>query len=435
MKYAQLLIGAAAWLVLCGGGAAINFAYGGDLIHRFDFGSGPVSSGAARVSPDDVYTPQRGYGFLPGYQPKASGAACVGDPVFYFTMDVPEGNYTVRLTLGGDDDAVAVVKAESRRLMLAPVETRARETAERAFTVNVRNSHIGPDEDVRLKSREIGAFHWDDRLTLEFNGTRPALRSMEVEKNDDAVTVFLAGDSTVTDQTQEPWCAWGQMLPRFFDENAAIANHAESGETLRAFVGERRLKKLLSLIRSGDYLFIQFAHNDMKRGTPEQIGYRDSLVQFIHEARVRGATPVLVTPMHRRAFDENGLIRNTFGDYPEVMRQTARGEGVALIDLNAMSRVLFEALGPEGTLKAFVHYPAGTFPGQDEALKDNTHFNSYGAYELARCVVEGIRERVPQLAKHLRGGVERFDPARPDPPESWTLPPSPMSSIARPPGG
>jgi lysophospholipase L1-like esterase len=199
------------------------------------------------------------------------------------------------------------------------------------------------------------------------------------------------------------------MLPRFFTPGVAVANHAESGETLKSFISELRLAKILSLIKTGDYLFIQFGHNDMKEQWPQT--YVDSFTTytaylrvFIAEARLRGAVPVLVTSMHRREFDENGRIRNTLGDYPEAMRRVAKEDDVALIDLHVMSALFYEALGPEKAPQAF----AGNG-------SDKTHHNSYGAYELAMCVVEGIRANVADLANRLHNDVPAFDPSRPDP--------------------
>ena len=162
--------------------------------------------------------------------------------------------------------------------------------------------------------------------------------------------------------------------------------------------------------------------------------YKEQLKLYIAEARQRGGIPVLVTSMHRRNFDSTGHIVNTLGDYPEAVRQTAREENVALIDLNAMSKTLYEAWGPEASLKAFVHYPANTFPGQTQALKDNTHFNTYGAYELARCIVEGIKTGVPELAKSLMTDIPPFNPAQPDPIAGWNWPLSPMMSAIKPDG-
>src|SRR5258708_4551372 len=186
---------------------------------------------------------------------------------FFFSADVAEGNYNVTVTLGGDSrESITTVKAEARRLVLEKVRTAAGESTTRTFTVNVRYREVKSGQQVRLKPRELDNLDWDHRLTLEFNGVRPRVGAIEIARVEDAITVYLAGDSTVVDQDKEPWAAWGQMLPRFFKPGVAIANHAESGETLRSFVGEKRLEKVLSQIGAGDYLFIQFAHNDQKQG-------------------------------------------------------------------------------------------------------------------------------------------------------------------------
>jgi hypothetical protein len=122
---------------------------------------------------------------------------------------------------------------------------------------------------VVLNERERGSLTWDEKLTLEFNGPRPCLETLELERIESVPTVFLAGDSTVTDQPREPSASWGQMLPRWFRPDVAIANHAESGETLKSFISGLRLAKVLSQIRRGDYLFIQFGHNDEKESWPQ----------------------------------------------------------------------------------------------------------------------------------------------------------------------
>jgi lysophospholipase L1-like esterase len=278
--------------------------------------------------------------------------------------------------------------------------------------VNVRTPAIAGGGPVRLKAREVGYLHWDDKLTLEFLGDRPCVDAIEIKPADDAVTVYLAGDSTVTDQPREPWNSWGQMLPAFFKPGVAVANYAESGEALRSFVSERRLEKVLSTIKPGDYLFVQFGHNDQKEkgeGVGAFTTYKASLKHFVAEARNKKAIPVLVTPVSRRAFGPDGKVINNLGDYPEAVRQVAREESVPLIDLNAESKPFYEALGVEGSKRAFV---------------DNTHHNNYGSYELARCVVEGIRRNHLGLAKSLVD-VPPFDPAHPDPVDSFRVPPSP----------
>ena len=416
------------------------------LERHFDFGNGPKSIKWSQVDANTFYSRERGYGFEASTAITAThrtngGPAddfCTSEKPFFFSVDLPEGNYRVTLTLG-DHEGVShtVVKVESRRLVIEPVDTTKGEIKTATFLVNIRNALLPGGGKVRLKPREIGALHWDDRLTLEFNGSRPCIAALDLVKVEDAITVFLAGDSTVTDQQIEPWAAWGQMLPAFFDDKIAVANHAESGETIKSFVGERRLAKVMSLIKAGDYLFIQFAHNDQKinaEHTDAATGYKDYLRRFIAESRAKGALPVLVTSMERRHFDATGHIVPTLEGYPQAMREVGKELNVPVVDLNAMSIPFYEALGPDGTKKAFVHFPANSFPGQPTALADDTHFNAYGAYELARCVVEGIKSEIPALAAHLRPEVKPLDPAHPDLPENWHLPASPPKPVIKPEG-
>ena len=399
---------------------------------RFDFGPGAVAPGSIQVVPAAVYSKERSYGFDLGStvsgvdrggDDPVRGDYCTSDKPFFFSVDLPEGNYHVTVTLGDQaGESTTTVKAESRRLMLESVRTARGEFATRTFTVNLRNSRIGSGGRVKLKTREQDVLHWDDKLTLEFNGTHPCLCALEISRVEDAVTVYLVGDSTVTDQPREPWNSWGQMLPRFFKPGVAVANHAESGEALRSFAAENRLEKVLSTIKAGDYLFIQFGHNDQKeRG--EGVGafttYKQSLKHFVAEARKRGAFPVLLTPMNRRTFDAGGKITNSLGDYPEAVRQTAQEENAPLIDLNAMSKPFYEALGPADSKKAFV---------------DNTHHNNYGSYELARCVVEGIKANHLGIAQFLVDDLPPFDPGRPDPIERVAIPASPQRTATVPEG-
>lgn len=393
--------------------------------------------GATRLDGGMVYSAQAGYGFREAL-PDAAAGRCASSYPFLFDVTLAEGNYDVTVVLGGAAAGVTTVKAESRRLMLEQIPTKAGGFATRHFTVNVRTPYMAGGDSVRRKPREVGTATWDDRLTLEFNGQHPSVREITLAPAHDPVTVYLVGNSTVVDQAVEPWAAWGQMIPRFFQPGTVvIANHAESGETLKAFIGEHRLAKVLSTMKRGDYLFVEFAHNDQKAGSSHVepfTTYKEYLGKFIDEAVSRGATPVLVTSMHRRSFDSTGHIVNTLGDYPAAMRQLAEERHVALIDLNAMSKLFYEALGPVQSVKAFVHYPAGTYPGQVTDLKDDTHFNNYGAYELARMMVEGLRASTLPLARLLLPGMASFDPSHPDPVERFTLPASTLAVIAKPAG-
>jgi lysophospholipase L1-like esterase len=199
------------------------------------------------------------------------------------------------------------------------------------------------------------------------------------------------------------------MLTRFFTPAVAVANHAESGESLRSSLGARRLDKVLSTLKPGDYLFLQFGHNDMK--AVDAASYKTDLKRFVAAARTKGGRPVLLTPMHRRTFQGN-VITNSHRDFPDAARQAAAEEGVPLIDLHAMSKALYEALGPEKSAVLFK-------PG------DGTHHSNYGSYQLAKCVVEGIKKNQPDLARLLSDDVPAYNPSRPDPPEAFTVPASP----------
>ena len=420
---------------------------------HFYFGKTASDPAYTSVSAETMFNYQSGYGFSQGSVVKTivrkgknplTRTFVTSNHPFYFSVKLPDGNYDVKLVLGDvEGSSATTVRAENRRLFLPHIVTKKGKLSTQQFTVHIRDSLIRNAEGkvtgkVKLKPRETHYLHWDNMLTLEFNDSLPKLCSIEITPNTQATTIFLAGNSTVVDQDKEPWAAWGQMFPSFFDPGKiAVANYAESGETLKAFKGENRLEKLMSMAKPGDYLFIEFAHNDQKPGSSHLdpfTTYTSTLKEWIDEARERKMIPVLVTSMHRRSFDSSGHIINTLSDYPEAMRQTAAEEHVALIDLNAMSKTLYEAWGPEKSVKAFVHYPAHSFPGQDAELKDDTHFNTYGAYEIARCVLKGLLETKLPISKHVKKHLSPFDPAKPDLAEKWYWPPSPLLASQKPDG-
>ena len=399
---------------------------------KFDFRSAAAEEGFTQVTPQAVYDAQRHYGFLESPAP---------DKPAVFAVDVEEGNYDVTMRFGDPAKATSTtIKAESRRLLLENVETAPGKYETRTFTVNVRKPAISTGGTTSLNSRELGpppVPDWDDHLTFEFNGKQPGVAMMEIKPANEAITVFIAGDSTVTDQSNEPWAGWGQMLPRFFQQGVSVSNQAESGLALYSFKGQKRLDKVLSMMKKGDYLFIQFGHNDQKdktAGAGPFTSYKANLKKFVEAARSKEGIPVLVTPMERRRWKGN-VPEPTLADYAEAVRQVGTEEKVPVIDLNAMSLKFYTALGPEKSTKAFVFYPANTFPGQDKELKDNTHHNSYGGYELARCVVAGIKASVPALATHLAKDAGDFEPSKPDPVEKVDIPLSPVTGKTEKPAG
>lgn len=349
----------------------------------------------------------------------------------YFSVQVPDGNYLVTVTLGSKKrKAETVVRAESRRLMVENAATRKGQLADYSFVVNKRSPvyKVATDngmreERVKLKEREYDYLNWDDSLTLEFNGAAPAVSRIKIERDTTATTVFLCGNSTVVDQDSEPWASWGQMVTRWFDASVAISNHAESGLTARTFLGGNRLEKILTMLRPGDYVVCEFGHNDEKEKRPGDgawYHYVYNLKIFIDKVRQAGGHIIFCTPTQRRAWqDDNCHIKDTHGDFPAAMRSVAEREGVPVIDLNGMTRTFFETLGFEGSKKALVHYPANTYPGQDKPLADNTHFNPYGAYEVAKMVVAGMQRLNLPFMKGLRPDWPGYDPAAPDDPSAF----------------
>ena len=387
--------------------------------YLFDFnGQKKAPEGAIRITTDMRLTADNNYGYdLMPVSPDEKTAR-------FFSVRVPDGNYRVTVTLGSKRRAgVTTLRAESRRLFLENVATRKGEQQTYTFTVNKRDTLLANGEQVRIKPRERSKLNWDDKLTFEINGDAPCLTSLLIEPATEGVTtLFLAGNSTVVDQDYEPWASWGQMITRFFDEHVAIANYAESGERADTFIGVGRLKKALSQMKPGDYMFIEFGHNDQKlkgSGKGAYYFFATQLKFFVDEVRRVGGIPVFITPTQRRRFDEQGRILETHADYPDAMRWVAGREQVPVIELHDMTRTLYETMGVEASKKAFVHYPAGTYPGQDKELADNTHFNPYGAYQIAKCVIEGMKQLKLPFLNSLRPDYQSYQPSQPDPVESF----------------
>lgn len=401
---------------------------------KFDFTTGKkVKEGYTKITPADRYSDEKGYGYDLIASPEEKSTA-----PFFFSVSVPDGNYLVTAVVGNKRVAgITTVRGESRRLFFENIETKKGELKPCTFVINKRNTHISDKEDVRIKPRERHKLNWDDKLTLEFNGDAPQLSELVIERVENIPTIFLCGDSTVVDQDNEPWASWGQMITRFFDAGVSFANYAESGECANTFIAAGRLKKALSQMKAGDYIFMEFSHNDQKQRGPGKgafYSFMTSLKTFIDEAHARGAHPVLVTPTQRRSFDEKGKIRDTHADFPDAIRWLAAKENIPLIDLHQMTRTLYEAMGVEPSKKAFVHYPAGSYPGQNRPMADNTHFNPYGAYQIAKCIIEGMKKIDLPILEHLREGYTAYDPAHPDKVEDFKWNDSPFTEVAKPDG-
>ena len=363
------------------------------------------------TKPQPVYNAEQGFGYdvLPAPDKKNPAVP------FYFSVKVPDGNYRVKVELGGKKNSNTTVRAEGRRLMMDNIVTKkAKDTETVEFVVNKRSPFIEEGKKVKIKEREKDYLAWDDKLTLEFNGPLPAVKSIHIEKVD-VPTIYLCGNSTVVDQNYEPWASWGQMITRWFGPEVAISNHAESGLTARTFIGSYRLDKILTTLKKGDYVFVEFGHNDEKEKRPGDgawYHYQYQLKIFVDQVRAKGAEIVFCTPTQRRQFnDDKKTIRNTHGDFPAAMKMVAEKENVPLIDLNASTKILFETLGYDNSKRALVHYPAEMY---GRKLEDNTHFNPYGAYEVAKCVVMGMKQLDLPIVKYLRSDWQDFNPAQPD---------------------
>ena len=361
------------------------------------------------------------------------------DSPFSYSVPVPDGNYRVTITVGSRQRAAqTVVRAESRRHFFDAVNTKKGHYQTLTFLVNKHSARIDATRQVKLKPREWGYKNWDDSLTLHFCGPAPAVKSIHIEPDTTSTTVFLCGNSTVVDQENEPWASWGQMVTRWFDSSVAIANYAESGLSATTFLAQLRLDKILTQLRAGDYVICEFGHNDEKEHRPGDgawYSYTRNLKVFADRVRQQGGNIIFVTPTARRLFNaDHKTLAFTHGDYPEAMSTVARREQIPLIELNAMTRTFFTALGEEGSKQALVHYAANTFPDQSTPLADNTHFNPYGAWQVSRMVVMGLKQLQSPLADHLRPDFLPIDPSRPDSPSSFIWYMSGSSNILKPDG-
>ena len=222
------------------------------------------------------------------------------------------------------------------------------------------------------------------------------------------VRVFLAGDSTMqdVDHDKNPDWGWGQVFPRYFDENVEIVNLARGGRSTRTFLEEGRWETLIGRAGEGDYIIIQFGHNDGARDKPERYtspeDYRKNLIRFVTEAREKGAIPILLTPVMRRNFDGNGEFVDRHGVYPSLVKEVAGEMTVTFIDLQEKSKWLIINHGVEGSKKIFMNVAPGEHPCCPEGRSDNTHFSEYGAMKVAGLVVEGLKEvKATPLADHL----------------------------------
>ncbi|MGO4499553.1 rhamnogalacturonan acetylesterase [Paenibacillus sp. 2RAB27] len=363
---------------------------------KFDFGVGSADIGYTKITPLTQYEKSVGYGFShvknvhakDREEPSALRRDFCIPLDTSFLVDVPDGTYRVSILLGDEiAETETTITTGEGRLVLHKQRTSAGHFARSSFSVWVTGS----------------------QLKLTFTGRAPRINALEIEPVPTACTLFLAGDSTVTDQPTDgyPYAGWGQMLPLFVKADAAVANYALSGRSSLSFIGEGVLDTIWGKIKPHDYLLIQFGHNDQKpdeaRFTEPFSTYKETLKIYIDGARERGAYPILITSVQRRFFEEDGTLRDTHGDYLIAMRELAAAEEVPLIDLAASSKALFEALGPEGTKRLFMWLAPGEFMNFPDGVEDNTHFQQQGGIEVAKLVHAGLKDlNLQPLSLYLR---------------------------------
>lgn len=199
-----------------------------------------------------------------------------------------------------------------------------------------------------------------------------------------------------------PEHGWGQLLPKFFKDPAMIVNHAANGRSTRSFITEGRWQSLLDALHAGDWVIIQFGHNDEKIFPNARGEFQDNLRRFIADVRAKQANPILATPCARRSFDEAGKLLDTHGDYPDAVRAVAETSRVPLLEMNRLTMALEEGHGPDGSKRLHLWISAGVYQRQLAGYKDDTHYSAYGAERVAALAVQEIlRLRLP-LADWLR---------------------------------
>ena len=216
--------------------------------------------------------------------------------------------------------------------------------------------------------------------------------------------LHLAGDSTMADKPVDPpnpEHGWGQLLPRFFRDPSMVVNHAMNGRSTKSFLDEGRWQQVVDALQPGDWVIIQFGHNDEKSEDPKRYAaaheaFQDNLRRFVRDVRAKGANPILATPVARRAWDDAGHLRNTHGEYPEAVRAVAVEAKAPLLELNVLTAALVSGHGVEGSKKLFLWIPSGAYQRKPEGWQDNTHFSAYGAERVAALAIqEMLRLQLP----------------------------------------
>ncbi len=223
-----------------------------------------------------------------------------------------------------------------------------------------------------------------------------------------APQLYLAGDSTMANKPADlPEYGWGQALPRFFTDPTIVHNHAMNGRSTLSFITEGRWQKIVDALQPGDFVIIQFGHNDEKIdkpgvGTDVKTAFPDNLRRFVRDVRAKHAEPILATPVARRKFDAAGQLQPTHGAYPDAVRAVAKEEKVPLLELEQATSAWLQTTGDEPSKKFFMWIEPGKFAKLPNGSQDNTHFLEAGAVHVAELAVAQMRELKLPLAQRLK---------------------------------
>lgn len=367
---------------------------------RFDFGPGEVARGAAHVTAETAYTPDLGYGFDDtttlteadrGGEDPLRGDFVSTESTATFLVDLEPGDYRIRI-LSGDLDGPTDIAVTAEEIEKIP------QTGAEAGEV------LDLEFELALVSGPLG-------LTL--SGTAANLNAVDIEtlparRRGKKPTLYLLGDSTM--QTYDPYWApqagWGQFFDRFVSDRVLVDNRSIGGRSSRSFLEQGRLDEVLRLVRPGDYVYVQFGHNDATYTVPDRYtppeDFREYLRIYIEGTRQRGGEAIVVTPVSRRDYDvDTGRFRVSFPEYVEAAISIADELDAPLVDLSASSRAFLDELGPEGAKDVFLHAEAGVYPNRPNGVADDTHFQEYGAIQMARLVGRETAELGLRLSDHV----------------------------------
>lgn len=227
--------------------------------------------------------------------------------------------------------------------------------------------------------------------------------------NPDPICIHMIGDSTmsVKDTNAYPETGWGMPFSIFFDETVKVINHAKNGRSTRTFIEEGRWDVVMKDLSEGDFVLIQFGHNDevqTKKSATKPDEFRANLEKYISDSRGKGATPILLTPIARRKYDESGKLVDTHQEFANIVRETAKSNKVYLIDLDLISRELLTKLGVEQSKMLYNHIASDIHPNYPAGIEDNTHFSEYGARVMAQLAFAELKKFDLELNNRVTKG-------------------------------